>query len=116
MNNEQTHFVADDNSLVEVYLEFILTHSNYIIDILGKHEEHDNLWVYHVADVERNRYGCITTDIVKWGDKRIKKPMTRYKKSILFYTTNTDSEAFDEVSEEEFRLHFSFDKCEKKLV
>jgi len=111
----QLYYINDENSLVEVYLEFLLTHTDCIIDILGKHDDTDNLWVYHVADTENDRFGCITTDLKKWGDKRIKNPIKRYTNSTIFYITNVDTEEFDEVSAEAFKKHFLFEKYNKRL-
>jgi hypothetical protein len=107
---EVAEWLGDDNSFVEVIVEFILRHTDCVIDILGKHEEEDNLWVYHVSDVEHGHFGCITTDVHIWGDKRVKNPIKKYKNSTIFYITNTETAKFDQVDQELFQLHFSFDK------
>lgn len=76
--------IQDDNSLVEVYLHWLLD-NGCEIDKVGHIQENKNLGMYYIWDKETERYIIIASDITGFTDKRIKKQLIRYKKSLVIF-------------------------------
>lgn len=77
--------INDDNALIEVYLHWFLKLGNCEIDRMGYVGQNENFGIYFIWDKKTEKYCILTTDWVSYNDKRIKKPMTRYKKSTVFF-------------------------------
>jgi len=77
--------IYDENSLIEVYLESFLSSGQYIIENLGHIGDNKDLRIYYIINKNTKKYCLLTTDWAIYNDKRIKKPLTRYKKSITFF-------------------------------
>ena len=93
--------IQDDNALAEVYLHWLLD-NGCEIDKVGYIQENKNLGMYYIWDVETERYVIIASDITGFKDKRIKKQLTRYKRSlIIFYPLEEEWSKLTEKSYEE---------------
>lgn len=78
--------ISDENSLVEVYLHWLLENGNEV-DKVGHIEDNTDLGIYYVWNKRTNNFFILSTDYDLYNDKRIKKPLTRYKKSVVMFFT-----------------------------
>jgi hypothetical protein len=89
--------INDDNSLVETYIHWFLNQRIYDVECVGHiDDEHSGLGIYLIINKDTGRYCLLTTDWIYYNDKRIKKPLTRFKKSTTFFYPN--NEGWDKIT------------------
>lgn len=77
--------INDDNSLIEVYLHWLLD-NGCEVDKVGYIQDNKNLSIYYIWDKTTEKYIIMASDWAGFSDKRIKKPLTKYKKALcIFY-------------------------------
>ena len=93
--------ISDENSLLEVYLHWLLD-NDHEVDKIGCIEDCKDLGIYYVWHKKTNKYFIIASDFDVYKDKRIKYPLTRYKKSItMFFTLDENWQKLTDQSYEE---------------
>ncbi len=113
MKNRQ---ISDENSLVEVYLHWLLNNGNEV-DRVGHIEEFPDLGIYYIWNKKTNKYFIISSDYTTYKDKRIKKPLTRYKKSVtMFFTFEEEWQKLTEKSYEEVLRFLGMGDRESEIV
>lgn len=76
--------IQDENTLIEVYLHWLLD-NGCEINRVGHIHENENLGMYYVWDKRTEKYIVIASDWAGYIDKRIKKELTRYKKALIIF-------------------------------
>ena len=108
--------ISDENSLVEVYLHWLLNNGNEV-DKVGHIEDYPDLGIYYIWNKKTNKYCIITSDYTTYKDKRIKKPLTRYKKSVtMFFTFEEEWQKLTEKSYEEVLRFLGMGDRESEIV
>jgi hypothetical protein len=112
----ETRQILDKNSLVEVYLHWLLD-NNHEVDSVGHIEDFPKLGIYYVWNKKTNKYFLISSDYNVYKDKRIKKPLTRYKKSVtMFYTLDEEWQKLTDKSYEQVLRFLGMGDQESKIV
>lgn len=115
-NHMETRQILDKNSLVEVYLHWLLD-NNHEVDSVGHIEDFPKLGIYYVWNKKTNKYFLISSDYNVYKDKRIKKPLTRYKKSVtMFYTLDEEWQKLTDKSYEQVLRFLGMGDQESKIV
>jgi len=91
--------IKDDNSLVEVYIHWLLD-NGHEVDKIGHIKEFKDLGIYYCWHKDTNKFCVIATDYDYYVDKRVKKPLTKYKRSICFFYTM--EEAWSKLTEKSY--------------
>ncbi len=108
--------ISDENSLVEVYLHWLLNNGNEV-DKVGHIEDYPDLGIYYIWNKKTNKYFIISSDYTTYKDKRIKKPLTRYKKSVtMFFTFEEEWQKLTEKSYEEVLRFLGMGDRESEIV
>ena len=81
----KTRQIHDENSLIEVYIHWFIDGRDFEIDKLGHISDNEDLGIYLIWNKHNQKFCILTTDWSYYTDKRIKKPLTRYKKSTTFF-------------------------------
>lgn len=76
--------INDENSLVEVYLHWLLD-NNHELDKIGHIADNKDLGIYYIWHRYTNRYCVLATDFDVYNDKRVKNPIKKYTRSICFF-------------------------------
>jgi hypothetical protein len=108
--------ISDENSLVEVYLHWLLD-NRHEVDKVGHIDEFNNLGIYHVWNKHTNKYFILASNYDVYKDKRIKKPLSRYKKSVtMFFTTEKEWQKVTDKSYEEVLRFLGMGDRDSKIL
>jgi hypothetical protein len=98
--------IKDDNSLVEVYIHYLLTHLKVEVDPIGYTKDDLSFRIYYIWDKQTNNYMLLITDLDKYYSKLAKKKITKEKRSSMFlYPMEED---YKKVNEKTFEAVMEF--------
>lgn len=107
--------INDENSLIEVYIHWLLDNGHEVGKI-GHIKDFKNLGIYYCFHNYTNKYCVIATDYDYYKDKRVKNPLTRYKRSVcLFYPMEEYWSKFTEESYDETLRFIGAGERESKI-
>ena len=98
--------INDDNSLAEVYLQFLIENLKVEVDLIGGMKNDLTFGLYYIWDKDSKKYMLLITDLDKYCDKRAKKKSTKEKRSTLFLYPM--DEEYKKVNENTFKEVLKF--------